>query len=53
MKKLVLVIRAYEVGPRMGASSANQGRGPSGRFTVQENVQEDSIDTDRHGDRIG
>ena len=53
MKKLVLVIRAHEVSLRMGASSANQGRGPSGRFTVQGNVQKDSVDTDKHGDHIG
>ena len=48
MKKLVLVIRAYEGGPMMNVSSANQSRGPKGWSTIQENVLGNSVDTDKY-----
>ena len=48
MKKLVLVIRAHEGGPRTNVSSANQSRGPKGWFVVKGNVPGNSVDTDKH-----
>ena len=48
MKKLVLIIRVHEDGPRMNASSANQSRDPKGWSTTQGNVPGDSINTDKY-----
>ena len=53
MKKLVLVIRAHEGGPRINASSANQSRGPKGRSIVQGNVPGNYVDTNKHYRNIG
>jgi len=53
MKKLVLVIRAHEGGPRTNVSSANQSRGPKGWFVVKGNVPGNSVDTDKHYRNIG
>ena len=53
MKKLVLVIRAQEGGPRMNATSANQSRGQKSGSVVQGDVPGNSIDTDKHYKNIG
>ena len=53
MKKLVLVIKAHEGGPRINASSANQSRGLKGRSVVQGNVSGNSVDTNKHYRNIG
>ena len=53
MKKLVLVIRAHNSGPRMNASSTNQSQGPKGWSAVQGNVPGNSVDTNKHYRNIG
>ena len=53
MKKLVLVIRAHNSGPRMNASSANQSQGLNGWSVVQGNVPGNSADTNKHYRNIG
>ena len=45
MKKLVLVIRAQEVGPRMNVQKRWS--------TVQGNILGNSIDTDKHHRNLG
>ena len=53
MKRLVLIIRAHEGGPRMNASSVNKSRGPKGWSAVQGNISGNSVDTDKHYRNIG
>ena len=48
MKKLVLVIRAQEGGPRMNASLANQSQGQKSGSAVQGDVLGNFVDTDKH-----
>jgi len=53
MRKLVLVIRDQEGGPRMNASLADQSRGLKRWFAVQGNILENFVGTDKHYKNIG
>jgi len=53
MKKLVLVIRAQEGGPRMNASSADQSRCPERWSAILGNVPGNSTSMDKHYKNIG
>ena len=53
MKKLGLVMRVQEGGPRRNASLAEQSRGQKVWSAIQSNVSEDSIDKDTHHESTG
>ena len=53
MRKLVLVMRALEGGPRMNVSLANQSRGSNGWSAVQEDVSGNYVDMDKQYRNIG
>ena len=48
MKKLVLIIMALEVRPRMNASSANLSRGPWRWFVVRVDNPGSSVGANKH-----
>ena len=48
MKKLVLVIRAQEGGPRMNASLTKQSRGKKSGSDVQGDVSGNFVDTNKY-----
>ena len=53
MRKLVLVMRALEGGPRMNVSLANQSRGSKRWSALLGNVLGNSVGTDKHYRNIG
>ena len=53
MKKLGLVMRVQEGGPRRNASLAEQSRGQKVWSAIQSNVSEDSIDKDTYHESTG
>ena len=53
MKKLGLVMRVQEGGPRRNASLAEQSRGQMVWSAIQSNISGDSIDKDIHHESTG